>query len=141
MERMLVPTLFLALILIIVMIISTKAVDATDPPGTLCLMIMSGSEGYSSTEVGKATSFYDHMLGTCDEEEIVYLTNQTTPDWEISGTQADQYFGYSRPYAGKALCGMPDTDDNFCDEVFIGSPYWDDTGASFTDSGKVDYYK
>jgi hypothetical protein len=69
-------------ILIIGFFIASKDAQAETIPEHLCLIIVSGSGGYSSYETGKALSFYDHLIDASiyTEEEIVFLANLSVPN-------------------------------------------------------------
>jgi hypothetical protein len=45
-----------------------------------CLIIVSGHGGYSQHELGKASSFRDHLLEDISEDDIKYLTDPDDPD-------------------------------------------------------------
>ncbi len=64
-------------LLIIILSLACRGVNATDPPEKICLIIVSGAWGYSEHEIGKASSFYDHCISTdiYNEEDIVYLAD------------------------------------------------------------------
>jgi hypothetical protein len=91
--------------ILMVMIILAKGVSATDPPENLCLIIVSGSMGYSSHETGKAMSFYDHLIDTSlyGEDDIAFLAEPTVPhvDGSANITNIENAFewliNYSEP--------------------------------------------
>lgn len=51
--------------------------------------------------------------------------NNINENWERWVLTSNNYYGWSRDYAGKALCGIPDTNSDNYDELFIGTPYGD----------------
>ncbi len=45
-----------------------------------CLIIVSGHDGYSQYELGKASSFREHLLEDISDDNIIYLTDPNDPD-------------------------------------------------------------
>jgi hypothetical protein len=56
-------------------LISLEEAQADDPIDRKCLIIVSSSGGYSSNEIGKASSFYDYLLESCTSNDVQYLTS------------------------------------------------------------------
>jgi hypothetical protein len=78
-KRILAITFTLLVIIVTIIILQDKAC-ATPNPEFKCLIIVSGSGGYSDVELGKAASFYDHLLVEYSEEDIYYLTGPSDPN-------------------------------------------------------------
>jgi hypothetical protein len=75
--KVLLPS-FVIVAIFLVSIVMINEVNAEEPAGRKCLIIVSGYGGYSSTELGKASSFHDHLNYT-DEDEM-YLTGSSDPE-------------------------------------------------------------
>ncbi len=45
-----------------------------------CLIIVSGHDGYSQYELGKASSFREHLLEDISDDNIIYLTDPNYPE-------------------------------------------------------------
>jgi len=54
-----------------------------------CLIIVSGSEGYSQNELDKASSFREYMLEDLDQFDIKYLTDPDDPDSDGPANQSN----------------------------------------------------
>ena len=61
-------------ILLILIVISIRA-NGENPPVNKCLIIVSGSDGYSPEELSKSASFYEYIKNTCTDNDIYYLTD------------------------------------------------------------------
>ncbi|MDG6224981.1 MAG: hypothetical protein QCI82_05655 [Candidatus Thermoplasmatota archaeon] len=66
--------LLLSSLMAFLIIIQDEA-NATSDPDVKCLIIVSGSGGYSPHELGKASSFYSYMEERSSPDDIVYLTD------------------------------------------------------------------
>jgi hypothetical protein len=75
-NRILGSFLLLSILMVLVIILQDD-VSATPEPDIKCLIIVSGSEGYSPHELGKASSFYRYMEERCSPQDIVYLTDSS----------------------------------------------------------------
>ena len=77
-NRRFIPTIFVFVTILLIMVICTNEANAEEPVGKKCLIIVSGYGGYPSTELVKASSFHDYI--NCTDEDIVYLTSPSDPD-------------------------------------------------------------
>jgi len=59
---------------LVLLIVSQRGSDAEEIPSVLCVMIVSGSGGYPSYELGKAASFHSYMEDRYPSNQMVYLT-------------------------------------------------------------------
>ena len=55
-------------------------------PSMKSIIIVSEYEGYSSYEMGKASSFYSHMRNNCSADDIIYLTNMSQMEADGNAT-------------------------------------------------------
>ncbi|MEA3557767.1 MAG: hypothetical protein U9R75_00775, partial [Candidatus Thermoplasmatota archaeon] len=69
---------FVTVAILLISIIMINEVNAEEPVGRKCLIIVSGYGGYSSAELGKASSFHDHL--NYNDEDEMYLTSLSDPE-------------------------------------------------------------
>lgn len=79
-------TLMVSITILFVVILSSMGSNAEQTNETRCLIIVSGYNGYSGHELGKASAFYDHINDTLSEDDIRYLTIHTDPESDGQAT-------------------------------------------------------
>ncbi len=77
------PSVITIMILVVAVLIS-NTVTAEITSESVCLIIVSGNGGYSTSELEKASSFFDYVNETLDRDDIRYLT--TILDSESQGS-------------------------------------------------------
>jgi len=124
----------LSLGLVLILFIIIDNVEASNPPETICLIIVSGNGGYSQTELSKASSFYDHMLEELDSEDIRYLTDQLDPSSEGPANYSNieaafEWLEMSSSPEVEVIIYISDHEKRVYDEIFFT---FDDCDISIT---------
>jgi hypothetical protein len=67
---------------------------AVDHPEVKCLILVSSYGGYSANELSKADPFYEYIVSTFNDEDVVYLTHPGSPgsDGPANVTNVEEAF-------------------------------------------------
>ena len=73
-----------------------NSVNAVQGDDMKSIIIVSGYSGYTTHELDKASSFRDHLLDSCSEDDIVYLTDNgmSGSDGEATTSHVEDAFSW-----------------------------------------------